>query len=218
MADPQKRLEMLEMTPKQLHALNDPLIELVAGIEKELKLIREEDKSVDQQYKDLKKTYMAAILEMKDGKIAPDANSTIRFTYGNVEGYQPADGVEYKAFTTLKGVMEKETGTFPFRVPERLKDLHQHKNFGQYKDKKYDDIVTCFLNTTNVTGGNSGSATLNAKGEQVGIIFDMTYESVIGDYYVIPELQRTISVDIRYVLFITEKFSGAKFIIDEIGL
>ena len=218
MADPQKRLEMLEMTPKQLHALNDPLIELVAGIEKELKLIREEDKSVNQQYKDLKKTYMAAVLEMKDGKIAPDANSTIRFTYGNVEGYQPADGIYYKAFTTLKGVMEKETGTFPFRVPEKLKDLHQNKNFGQYKDEKQDDIVTCFLNTTNVTGGNSGSATLNAKGEQVGIIFDMTYESVIGDYYVIPELQRTISVDIRYVLFITEKFSGAKFIIDEIGL
>ena len=78
--------------------------------------------------------------------------------------------------------------------------------------------MTCFLNTTNVTGGNSGSPVLNARGEQIGIVFDMTYESVIGDYYVIPELQRTIQVDIRYVLFVTDKFAGAKHIIEEMGL
>jgi hypothetical protein len=114
--------------------------------------------------------------------------------------------------------MEKETGEFPFRVPEKLKELYQKRDSGRFEDQVMKDVPACFLNTTNVTGGNSGSPTLNAKGEQVGIIFDMTYESVIGDYYIIPELQRSISVDIRYVLFITEKFSGANHIINELGL
>ncbi len=102
--------------------------------------------------------------------------------------------------------------------PRRLKALYQARDFGRYLDAGLDDIACCFLNTTNVTGGNSGSPTLNARGEQVGIIFDMTYESVIGDYYIIPELQRSISVDIRYVLFVTEKFSGATNVIKELGL
>ncbi len=218
LANAEERQKMLEMNPEQLLTMNDPLIAFAAELEKELKQIRQKNKAIDQEYQDTKKPYMAAILEMNKGQISPDANSTIRFTYGNIEGYQPADAVYYKPFTTLKGVMEKETGAFPFSVPDKLKRLHQEKDFGKYKDKNYNDVVTCFLNTTNVTGGNSGSATLNAKGEQVGIIFDMTYESVTGDYYVIPELQRTISVDIRYVLFITEKFSGANFILKEIGL
>ncbi|MDW7682088.1 MAG: S46 family peptidase, partial [bacterium] len=99
-----------------------------------------------------------------------------------------------------------------------LKRLYVSRDFGRYADPQLNDVPVCFLNTTNVTGGNSGSPTLNAKGEQVGIIFDMTYESVIGDYYVIPELQRTISVDVRYVTFITEKFSGADHLLKEMGL
>ena len=218
LGDPQERAKMLEMSPEELMNLNDPMIKLAAELEKELKVVRKETKAKDQEYKELKAKYLAAVLEMKDNKYAPDANSTIRFTYGTVEGYRPKDAVYYEPFTTLKGVMEKETGEFPFHVPQKLKDLYKAKDFGRYKDAKTDDVVTCFLNTTNVTGGNSGSPTLNAKGEQVGIIFDMTYESVTGDYYVVPELQRTISVDIRYVLFVTEKFSGAGFILDEIGL
>ena len=161
---------------------------------------------------------MEALMVLHEGRIAPDANSSIRFTYGPVKGYRPRDAVVYTPFTTLKGVLEKETGELPFVVPEKLKKLHNAKDFGIYADKNLEDIVTCFLNTTNVTGGNSGSPVLNAKGEQVGIVFDMTYESVIGDYYIIPELQRTIHVDIRYVLFVTEKFSGALHLIKEMGL
>jgi hypothetical protein len=125
--------------------------------------------------------------------------------------------VVYQPFTTLKGVMEKEQGKFPFCVPAKLKELYNARDFGRYADKGLNDVVTCFLDTACVTGGNSGSPVLNAKGEQVGIVFDMTYESVIGDYYIIPELQRTIHVDIRYVLFITEKFSGAQYLIKEMG-
>jgi Peptidase S46 len=104
------------------------------------------------------------------------------------------------------------------KVPDNVKELWKARNFGPYMDAGLMDVPACFLNTTNVTGGNSGSPTFNARGEQIGIIVDMTYESVIGDYYIIPELQRSISVDIRYVLWVTDKFSGAKHIIKEMGL
>ena len=158
------------------------------------------------------------MLEKSGGIIAPDANSTIRFTYGPVKGYESRDAVVMNPITTLDGVMEKETGKFPFRVPAKLKQLYQNKDYANYGDNTLKSVPTCFLNTTNVTGGNSGSPVLNANGEQVGIVFDMTYESVVVDYYIVPSLQRTISVDIRYVLFVTEKFSNATHIIKELGL
>jgi hypothetical protein len=218
LGDSKKRLELLNLKLAELLKTNDPFILLAAELEKELKVVREESKAWAQERADIKKLYESALLEMKNGKMAPDANGTIRFTYGPVTGYSPRDAVIYKPITTLKGVMEKETGEFPFRVPEKLKELYQKRDSGRFEDQVMKDVPACFLNTTNVTGGNSGSPTLNAKGEQVGIIFDMTYESVIGDYYIIPELQRSISVDIRYVLFITEKFSGANHIINELGL
>ncbi len=217
LADPKKRLEFLDKKPAELMKLNDPILNLAAELEKEMKVLREEKKALDQERLEMKKVYVDSLMKLKEGRIAPDANSTIRFTYGFVEGYYPKDAVYYLPQTALKGVIEKDTGKFPFHVPEKLKELYEEKDFGPYIDKKLKDIPACFLNTTNVTGGNSGSPTLNAKGEQVGIIFDMTYESVIGDYYIVPELQRTISVDIRYVLFITDKFSGAKHIIKELG-
>jgi hypothetical protein len=217
LADPKKRLELLDKKPAELMKLNDPILNLAAELEKEMKVLREEKKVLDQERLEMKKVYVDSLMKLKEGRIAPDANSTIRFTYGFVEGYYPKDAVYYLPQTALKGVIEKDTGKFPFHVPEKLKELYAAKDFGPYIDKKLKDIPACFLNTTNVTGGNSGSPTLNAKGEQVGIIFDMTYESVIGDYYIVPELQRTISVDIRYVLFITDKFSGANHIIKELG-
>lgn len=218
LTDPKTRLQLIGLKPGDLFKRNDPLIKLAAELEKELKVLREKEKILDQQRQDLKMVYKAALLEMNQGRIAPDANSTIRFTYGPVKSYQPRDGVIYQAQTTLTGVIEKETGTFPFEVPGKLKKLYQDRDFGRYTDRNLNDIATCFINTTNVTGGNSGSPTLNANGEIIGIVFDMVYESVIGDYFIIPELQRVISVDIRYVLFITEKFSGANYLIKEIGL
>jgi hypothetical protein len=217
LSNSEKRLELLALKPAELGKLQDPLISLAAELEKELKGLREEGKAFGQERAEFKKVYEKALLEKSQGKFAPDANGTIRFTYGPVGGYSPRDAVRYLPVTTLKGVMEKTTGEPPFRVPEKLKALYQARDFGRYRDARLDDVACCFLNTTNVTGGNSGSPTLNARGEQVGIIFDMTYESVIGDYVIIPELQRSISVDIRYVLFVTEKFSGAGHIIKELG-
>ncbi len=218
LGDVERRLEYIALDPDQLMALKDPMIELAAEFEILLEQYREQSKALGQEGQLLRKVYLAALLEMEEGKMAPDANGTIRFTYGDVKGYSPKDAVYYQPLTSLSGVMEKETGEFPFRIPDKLKQLYAERNFGRYLDQNLNDVPACFLNTTNVTGGNSGSPTLNAKGEQVGIIFDMTYESMIGDYYVIPELQRTISVDIRYVLFVTDKFSGAQHLIKEMGL
>jgi hypothetical protein len=218
LGDPARRLALLGLKPAELATIDDPFLKLAAAMEKELKVFREEGKGMGREGADLKKTYEAAILEMKKGAYAPDANGTIRFTYGPVQGYRPRDAVLYLPQTTVQGVLEKATGEFPFKVPARIQELWKARDFGPYADARLGDVPACFLNTTNVTGGNSGSPTLNAKGEQVGIIFDMTYESVIGDYYVIPELQRSISVDVRYVLWVTDKFSGGSHLIREMGL
>jgi hypothetical protein len=217
LANPEKRLQLIALKPKELAKLNNPIINLVAELEKEIKILREQNKASGQERLDLKKVYEAGLIELLEGKIAPDANSTIRFTYGPVQGYHPKDAVYYLPQTTLRGVIEKETGQFPFIVPDKLKRLYKEKDFGRYADSRLKEVPACFLNFTNVTGGNSGSPTFNARGEQIGIIFDMTYESVIGDYYIIPDLQRSISVDLRYVLFITEKYCGATHIINELG-
>ncbi|MGD9345478.1 MAG: S46 family peptidase [Candidatus Aminicenantes bacterium] len=217
LADPKKRLELVETKLERLMSIGDPLLKLAAELETEMKVLREESKALGQERLSLKKAFLSGLMEQKEGRIAPDANSTIRFTYGFIDGYVPRDAVYYMSQTTLGGVVEKDTGNFPFHVPAKLKELHKNKDFGRYADEKLEDIPACFLNTTSVTGGNSGSPTLNARGEQIGIIFDMTYESVTADYYEVPELQRTISVDIRYVLFVTDKFSGARHIIQELG-
>jgi hypothetical protein len=218
LTDPEKRLQSIELKPVDLLKRNDSMIKMAAELDKELKVLREKEKILDQQREDLKMVYMAALLEMNQGKIAADANSTIRFTYGPVKSYRPRDAVTYLAQTSLTGIIEKETGEFPFEVPGKLKKLYQDRDFGRYMDKNLNDIAACFINTANVTGGSSGSPILNARAEMIGIVFDMVYESVIGDFFIVPELQRVISVDIRYVLFITEKFSGAGYLLEEMGL
>jgi hypothetical protein len=217
LGDPQKRLEMLALKPAALAKLQDPAIEFAGRLEKDLKVLREASKAQAQERQDLKMAYEAALLEQRAGALAPDANGTIRLTYGPVRGYKPRDAVYYLPQTTLSGVLEKETGQFPFIVPPKLKELARSRDFGRYEDPALKDVPACFLNVTNVTGGNSGSPTFNAKGEQIGIIFDMTYESVVGDYYIIPEFQRSISVDIRYVLFVADKYCGAAPLIHELG-
>jgi len=211
-------VKLLNSSLAEITRTEDPLLQLGLRIAASIEEIANKEYALIQDLEDARLLYKTALLEMNGGKVAPDANGTLRFTYGPIRGYQPRDAVVYTPFTTLRGVMEKNTGTFPFHVPEKLKMLYQGPKPLKYEDPQFGDVVTCFLNTTNVTGGNSGSPTLNARGEQVGIIFDMTYESVTGDYFVIPELQRTISVDIRYVLYITEMFSGATHIIHELQL
>ncbi|HPR58209.1 MAG TPA: S46 family peptidase [Bacteroidales bacterium] len=150
-------------------------------------------------------------------KYYPDANSTLRFTYGTVRDYYPADAVHYDYITHLKGVMEKEDpSNDEFIVDKKLKELFATKDFGQYGvDGK---MIVNFLTTTDITGGNSGSPVINGNGELIGIAFDGNWEAMSGDIAFEPELQRTINVDIRYVLFIIDKFAGAKHLINEMTL
>lgn len=166
-----------------------------------------------------KKAYTAGLLEWKEGQPSyPDANFTMRLTYGNVMGYSPADAIEYEYYTTLAGVIEKEDpDNWEFVVPEKLKDLYYAKDFGQYamKDGR---MATCFLSNNDITGGNSGSPIMNAKGELIGLAFDGNWESMSSDIMFEPNLQRCINVDIRYVLFIVDKFGGVGYLIDEMDI
>ncbi|MCS6979768.1 MAG: S46 family peptidase, partial [Flavobacteriales bacterium] len=150
--------------------------------------------------------YIAAMRAFqKDKFFYPDANSTLRFTFGSVKPYKPRDAVFYDYITTAKGILEKEIpGDLEFDVPARLHTLIQNKDFGPYADGQ-GQLVTCFLTTTDITGGNSGSPVINGKGELIGIAFDGNWESMIGDLSYQPAVQRTISVDIRYVLWFIDK-------------
>jgi len=162
----------------------------------------------------LRQAYMAAMFEMRGTKSPyPDANFTMRFSYGNIKGYQPREAEIRTPFTTIKGMIEKNTGVNPFDVPKRMIDLQNAQDFGRYGQG--DSVVVNFLSTTDIIGGNSGSPILNGNGEQVGICFDGNYEGLGNDFYYDPNVNRTISVDIRYVLFVTEKFGGAKWVVDE---
>ncbi|MDR1006229.1 MAG: S46 family peptidase [Bacteroidales bacterium] len=162
--------------------------------------------------------FVKAVMEMESNKnFAPDANLTIRYTYGQVKSYDPKDGVTYKYYTTLDGVIaKKDTTSWEFNVPQKLQDLYKAKDFGQYAENG--TVPVAFISNLDITGGNSGSPTINGKGELVGIAFDGNWEAMSGNIAFDPDLQRCISVDIRYVLFIIDKFAGAKNLIDEMKI
>lgn len=166
----------------------------------------------------LERLYIQGRMEMLPDKFRyPDANFTMRMTYGTVENYSPRDAVHYDEYTVLKGVMEKEdTANFEFIVPERLKELYKEKDYGVYGSNG--KMLVCFITNNDITGGNSGSPVLNANGELIGLAFDGNWEAMSGDIAYEPDLQRCICVDIRYVLFIIEKYAGAKHLIDELKI
>ena len=167
----------------------------------------------------LHKTYLKGLIEKADGKpMAPDANFTMRLTYGNVKPYSPKDGVTYNYYTTLKGVMEKENpNSSEFIVPERLKERYNNKDFGQYALPN-GEMPVAFLTTNDITGGNSGSGVYNSRGQLIGLAFDGNWESLSGDINFDENLQRCINVDIRYVLFVIEKLGNCKRLIDEMKI
>lgn len=162
--------------------------------------------------------WIDGILKMeKDWKYYPDANFTMRLTYGSVKSYEPQDAVIYKYYTTLDGVMEKEDpNNWEFVVHPRLKELWEAKDYGDYGDG--DQMKVCFITTNDITGGNSGSGMINGRGELIGLAFDGNWEAMSGDIAFEPDLQRCIGVDIRYVLWIMDKFAGAKHLVNEMTL
>ncbi|MBP6004208.1 MAG: S46 family peptidase [Pyrinomonadaceae bacterium] len=164
----------------------------------------------------LRLLYMQALVEMRGMLAYPDANSTLRFSFGNVKGYQSREAEYRTPFTTMKGMFEKDTGVNPFDAPQKLKDLHAAKDFGRFGSG--DTVGLNFLSTTDIIGGNSGSPILNGNGEQVGLCFDGNFEGLGNDFYYDSAVNRTISVDIRYVLFVVEKFGNAGWMLNEMKL
>ncbi|MDD3273684.1 MAG: S46 family peptidase, partial [Bacteroidales bacterium] len=208
-----KALENIETLTK------DPIVEVVSTIvpvqAKASEVLAKENPVLAKG----QKAYIAGQLEMKQGQaMYPDANSTMRMTYGQVLNYSPKDAVIYEHISTLKGVMEKEDpNNWEFVVPEKLKELYKNKDYGQYamEDGR---MPVGFLSTNDITGGNSGSPVLNGKGELIGTAFDGNWEAMSGDIIFEPNLQRTISVDIRYTLFIMDKFGGAGHLLKEMTI
>lgn len=165
------------------------------------------------------RTYMKAILEMspKDARIFPDANSTLRVTYGKVKGYEPRDATYYQPVTYLDGVMEKYVpGDYEFDVPQKLIDLYNKKDFGRYGENG--KMPVCFIGTNHTTGGNSGSPAIDAKGNLIGLNFDRVWEGTMSDIHYDPSICRNIMVDMRYVLFIIDKYAGAGHLVNEMKI
>ncbi len=186
-------------------------------VQKYFELMQMESK-FDNELERGRRLWMAALMEMQPDKVFyPDANFTMRLTYGTVEGYDPRDAVHYYYYTTLKGVMEKEDpNNYEFIVPAKLKELYKNKDYGRYAE---DGIMhVCFITNNDITGGNSGSPVMNGNGELIGLAFDGNWEAMSGDIAFDPDLNRTIVVDIRYVLFIMDKFGGARHIVDEMTI
>ncbi|MGQ1910473.1 S46 family peptidase [Marinifilum sp. RC60d5] len=167
----------------------------------------------------LQRTYMAGLMEMQPEKtFYPDANSTFRVHYGKVSGYKARNAVTYDHYTTLEGIIEKDNpDIFDYDVPQKLKDLYHKKDFGVYMNEK-GEMPVCFAATNHTTGGNSGSPVLNANGELIGLNFDRAWEGVMSDIMYDAEICRNVSLDIRYVLFLVDKFAGAGYLLDEMNI
>lgn len=166
----------------------------------------------------LRSLYIDGMSTLNNAISYPDANSTLRFTYGEVKGYKPRDGVHYKYFTTLQGVVDKDTGKEPFDVPASIKQILSSKSYTPYEDATIKDMPVAFLTTNDITGGNSGSPVINGRGEMVGVAFDGNYEGLGSDYGYNEAQSRTICVDIRYVLLLAERMAGANNIFKELEI
>ncbi|MCP4312019.1 MAG: S46 family peptidase [Bacteroidetes bacterium] len=180
--------------------------------------ITDEHRRTEWEEKQLYKSYMAALIEMSEEyTLYPDANRTMRITYGTVKGYQPKDGVEYQSSTTLEGLMEKcKQGRADYVVPEKLVSLYETKDFGPYGVNE--TLPVCFIASNHTSGGNSGSPVLDAEGRLIGLNFDRDWEGTMSDVFYDPDLCRNIAVDIRYVLFIIDKYAGAGYLINEMDV
>lgn len=215
----EKNFNQFKTRPTIKALKEDPMILFAQSVKEERKALGKALADFDAGYAIAHRTYVKGLLAMY-GDLAsfPDANSTLRLTYGQVKGYSPRDCDYYGHQTTLDGVMEKEDSTnWEFVVPARLKELYQTADFGPYKMPN-GKMPVAFCATTHTTGGNSGSPVLNGNGELIGINFDRNWEGVGGDIQYLPDYQRSIIVDVRYVLFVIDKYAGAGYLLDEMEI
>ncbi|UCG63202.1 MAG: S46 family peptidase [Candidatus Zixiibacteriota bacterium] len=215
---PESRMAMFGMSIEELEGLNDPFIELarLTYDEREERVARR--KKLSGMASRLDPKLIAAYAEWKGSDLYPDANGTMRINFGVVKGYSPADAVNYSCFTGFRGVLEKETGEDPFIVPAELRQYHNKGMTSAYFDSDLGDIPVNVLTTNDATGGNSGSPVIDGKGRLVGLLFDCNYESIAADYLFNPELTRSISVDIRYVLHVIDEVYGLDELMNELTL
>jgi hypothetical protein len=180
--------------------------------------VRGELTRINGEIQKLNKTYMAAQMEFEKEKLFyPDANSTLRVSYGQIKGYKSKDAVYFTHYTTLKGIIEKNNpDIYDYDVPEKLKDLYQKRDFGRYTQDG--EVPVCFIANNHTTGGNSGSPVLNADGHLIGVNFDRAWEGVASDMAFNPDQSRNISLDIRYALFLIDKFAGAGYLLKEMTI
>jgi hypothetical protein len=209
---------LFDMSAAQLRAMSEPLVELAVDLGQEVMRIQVRTQKFNTEVTRWRPLLLEGMSEMRGVKPYPDANRTLRFTYGEVKGYAPREAITYAPFTSLSGVLEKDTGAEPFDVPEKLTQLYRARDFGMYALPDRQDVPVNFLSTTDIIGGNSGSPILNGRGEQVGIVFDGNYEGLGNDFFYNEAKGRTISVDIRYVLFVADKFGGAGYLLKEMDI
>ncbi len=216
--DVDERMRMFDLTREELMKEGDTFIDFYAKVYPEFKEMEDRDEEFGGNISAVRPLLIGGMKEWKGGAFYPDANGTIRLTYGTVTGYSPRDAVNYSCITRLGGAIEKNTGEEPFDCPEKLIKLWEKKDFGKYEHGCFVDVPIAFLSTTDITGGNSGSPIINGKGECVGAAFDGNWESISADYMFNDKLNRCISVESRYILFVLDKFSGAYELLGELTI
>lgn len=211
-------MDAVARSPQQLKEMNDPFIQFAEALYPSYQRLRETERArkgaLDQLYAEL----VDVKRQFLEKDFIPDANGTLRLTFGRIKGYKPADAVFCRPMTALAGVIEKTTGLYPFDTPQKLIELYQKRDFGLFEQPVMKDVPVCVLYDTDTTGGNSGSPLLNARGELVGINFDRAFEATINDFAWSETYSRSIAVDIRYVLWVTQKFGGVEYLLQEMNV
>jgi len=216
--DVKERLAMFDESRTQLEGRNDAMLGFAKALRRTLDEKEKRDNEVAGAMMRLRPEYVTLLQKLRKGRVYPDANGTLRISFGKVQGYSPRDSVQYAAQTTLSGIIEKETGRDPFDSPAVLLSASSGKKLGPYVDPDLGDVPVNFLSSGDITNGSSGSATLNASGELAGLAFDGNYEAMGSDYLVNPDVTRTIHVDTRYILWVMDAIDGAHNLIREMGL